>query len=593
MQHGEFRHPDRIVSYFQAEIPLLIIITVSGLSYNIGMLARPYFEGRLAQCLYDIIGGTAALPDMVRIGIAYLLTFLFVQGMRAVKRFGVRRFANDISRSMRECLYNCLLHRSSPAGDSSGQLLTKAISDVDACAEGIRKFTTEIFDTGVVMIAYLAMLLHYDWRLTLLCCCFAPLVYLIADRLKKIVTKANSAYKTSASAVNSMTLDRVGNAITYRVYGREAARDAAYEETLTDYEKKSARANLFEGSLTPLYEAIAMAGTVLVLVIGSRNVLGTGWAQWNIAAFTTYLSCFTQLAVKSSHAAKLFNAVQKAEVSWKRIRPMMQEPVRDTMNPDLIPVRPAELVFDHVSCRFPAEQNAGAADNSGAGSWFLRDISFSAKPGEIIGITGEVASGKTLLGRVLTGEAEYQGKITIGGHDFASIPPKDRWLLISYLGHDPELLSTSFEDNIALGSGQTDADRFLKLTGMDEDLRQLDRTKDDPVGSAGTMLSGGQQARLALARTLAHAGSVLVLDDPFAAVDKTTETTILKAIRKEYPDRVILMISHRLYHFPEFDRILYLHDGTGTFLTHREMLGKEPGYRALYEKQTEGRDYDG
>jgi ATP-binding cassette subfamily B multidrug efflux pump len=573
-------HPERISSYFRAEIPLLLIITASGLIYNIGMTAGPYYEGRLAQCLYDILKGRADAHDMMVLALAYVLVILAVQGARAVKRFGVRRFANNISRQMRLCLYNSLVHAEPKElkEENLGSLLTKAISDVDACTEGMRKFTTELFDTGVVMIAYTVMLVHYDWRLTILCCLFTPPAYFLADRLKKQVTAANAAYKKSSSELNGATMDRISNALTYRIFGREENRCEAYEADLDDYEKKSAKANVYEGSMTPLYDAIAMLGTLMILYFGSRNVVGTGWTAWNIAAFTTYLACFTKLAVKASHAAKLFNAVQKASVSWKRIKPLMKEPVEDDFTAENIPLEPAELTFDDVSLGY-------------SGIKPLTNISFTVKPGEILGITGEVACGKSMLGKVLIGEVPYQGKITINGKDFASLTKEERLSTITYMGHDPELLSTSFADNITLGQA-VDPETYLSLTQMDSDLKALDRKSDDAVGESATMLSGGQQSRLALARTLAHARSILILDDPFAAVDRQTETAILKEIRKRYPDRTILLISHRLYHFPEFDRVLYIHDHTATCLTHDELMREDAGYRALYEEQMKGSDYD-
>ena len=94
-------HPDRISTYFKAEVPVLVIVTISGLIYNVGMLAGPYYEGQLAQCLYDIINGTASARDMLTLALVYVLVIAIVQVSRAVKRFGVRRFANNISRSMR------------------------------------------------------------------------------------------------------------------------------------------------------------------------------------------------------------------------------------------------------------------------------------------------------------------------------------------------------------------------------------------------------------------------------------------------------------------------------------------------------------
>ncbi|MQN00862.1 MAG: ABC transporter ATP-binding protein [Lachnospiraceae bacterium] len=580
MQKQKVVHPDRIMSYFLANIPVLIIVTISGLIYNIGMLAGPYFEGRLAQTLYDIIGGRSKFSDMVQIAFFYIIAILIVQAGRAVKRFGVRRFANNVSSSMRRNLYNSLVHSDQQKlqKEGLGSLLTKAISDVDACSEGMRKFTTEIFDTGVVMIAYVCMLVHYDFRLAILSCMFTPIAYLAADRLKTVVTRANAEYKKSAAALSGRTMDRIGNALTYRVYGREKNRDEAYERSLSDYEKKSAKANLFESSMAPLYDAIAMLGTVLVIYFGAKNVQGTGWTAWNIAAFTTFLSCFTKLATKVSHAAKLFNSVQKAAVSWKRIKPLMKDSVEDSFDPDKVPVRPQGVEFSDVTCGYDGEK-------------MLKHISFEAKPGQIIGVTGGVASGKSLLGRVLLGEVPYEGAVTIGGKDLGSMTEREKLEAVSYSGHDPELLSTSFFDNISLGS-DIDVDRFLQMTCLDEDLKNMHRSADWPVGEGGAMLSGGQQARLSLARALAHARSILVLDDPFASVDKVTETKILKEIRREFPDRTIIIMTHRLYHFPEFDCVLYLHNGHGTFLPHDKMLEKEPGYRALYEEQAKGGDYD-
>ena len=143
--------PDRIGSYFRAEWLTLTLVTISGLIYNLGLLAGPWFEGRLAQCLADILGGSGGSRAMVVLVLAYVAVTLLVQAARFVKRFYVRRFANNIDRRMKGVLFANLVRQSRSAVEREGvgELMTKAISDVDDCAEGMRKFTTELFDTGV------------------------------------------------------------------------------------------------------------------------------------------------------------------------------------------------------------------------------------------------------------------------------------------------------------------------------------------------------------------------------------------------------------------------------------------------------------
>ena len=159
--------PDKIGSYFRAEWMALTFITVSGLLYNVGLLATPWFEGRLAQCLSDILGGNGNVTAMAVPVLAYIVVTLLVQGARFVKRFYVRRFANNINRRMKDVLYANLVRRSRTEleNEGAGELMTKAVSDVDDCVEGMRKFTTEVFDTGVALLGYAAMLFIYDRRL--------------------------------------------------------------------------------------------------------------------------------------------------------------------------------------------------------------------------------------------------------------------------------------------------------------------------------------------------------------------------------------------------------------------------------------------
>ena len=563
--------PDRIGTYFRVEWRPLAFVTISGLVYNIGLLATPWFEGRLAQCLADILGGSETAAQMAMLVLAYILVTLLVQAARFIKRFYVRRFANNINRRMKGILYANLVRQSRAAleKEGAGELMTKAISDVDDCVEGMRKFTTEVFDTGVALAGYAVMLLVYDWRLAILSLLFTPFSYVCAAWMKKPVQRAGAAYKKAAGALGGATLDRAQNAVTYRIYGCEDARVEKYEDALNRYEKTAVRNNVWQSALPPLYLAASEAGVLFILWFGAKNVLGTGWRAWDIAAFTTFLSCFTKLVVKSSKVAKLFNSVQKVEVSWKRIKPLMKKPEQlDALN---VPAA-EDVTLKDLSFAYGEEP-------------VFTGLSLTAHPGEIIGVTGPVACGKSTFGRVFLCEAPYGGSARFGGKEFSALTPRKLSATVGYLGHDPELSADTVQNNVLCGSEQ-DAMPYLAAVALKDEVNAMENGLETVIGPSGARLSGGQAQRLALARTLAHPRLVLVLDDPFSALDRSTEDTVFADLQAYAKDKVVFLISHRLYHFPRMQKIIFMDGGKTTVGTHEELMASAPVYRQLYESQT-------
>ena len=605
MEKKNFR-PDRILAYFQVEWKTLIWITISGLVYNLGLMAGPWSEGKMVGCLMRILTGAARFSTMLRLALFYVIVIGTVQLARYIKRFYVRRFANDVNRRMKRILYCTLVHKSRVEleKEGAGNVITKAVSDVDDCVEGMRKFTTEIFDTGVALFGYVCMLLYYDWRIALISLIFPPFSYMIAEKMKAVVQRTGAAYKEETGRLNTETLDRITNAITYRVYGCERERGEHYEACLTEYEQSAVKANIWNAALPPVYRVIAMAGTVMILYLGSRNIVGIGWTSWDVAAFTTFLSCYTKLSDKSSKAAKLFNAVQKAQVSWKRIHPYMEQ-AAGTVVEDEIAVREEKISIENCGEPMNADWEGGTEDKTrmkevgkmekvitadhltfaypGSDPIF-RDVSFTAMPGQIIGITGPVACGKSTLGRSFLCEYPYEGHLTYGSRELSSYTEQERSRIVGYLGHDPELLGDSVENNVLLGDDD-DVWTWLKAVCLDEEVREMEEKEKTVVGNSGVRLSGGQAARLALARTLCHKKPILVLDDPFSALDRRTEKQVFEHVKAYSKDRIVFLISHRLYLFPELDQVIWMDRKMGVCKSHERMMAENLQYAELYRAQ--------
>ena len=577
MKEKKAFYPDKIGSYFRMEWLSLTFVTLFGIFYNVGLLASPWFEGHLAQCLADILGRNKKAGTMAMLVLAYIVVTLAVQAARFVKRFYIRRFANNINRKMKGILYANLVRKSRAflEKEGAGELMTKAISDVDDCVEGMRKFTTEVFDTGIAMVGYAVMLFVYDRRLALLSLMFTPISYFCAAKMKKPVQRAGSAYKKAAGALSAATLDRAENAVTYRTYGCENAKVERYEGALKNYEKTAVRNSVWQSALPPLYLAASEAGVLFIIWFGAKNVLGTGWNTWDIAAITTFLSCFTKLTVKSSKVAKLFNSVQKAEVSWKRIKPLMNMPEQlETLD-------------------IPKSEDVTISDLSFAygDTPVFSGLNLTVRPGEIVGITGPVACGKSTLGRVFLCEAPYSGSVRFGSREISRMTSREIAGIVGYLGHDPELSTDTVQNNVLCGSN-CDLMKYLTAVALKDEVLSMEDGVNTVVGNNGVRLSGGQAQRLALARTLAHPRPVMVLDDPFSALDRKTEDTVFGALQDYAKDKVVFLISHRLYHFPKMQKIIFMEDGKTTVGTHDELMNTSPAYRRLYESQTGGEGHE-
>lgn len=540
-----------ILYYFKKEWKSLTIVTITGLIYNFGLILGPYFEGKLTQSIYDYFQQYISFQTIVKIVLLYLFSISIVQISRFYKRNYVRIFANNTNKRFKQTIYQNILYapQSQIKQEQTGALLTKAVIDADDCSEGIRKFTTELFDTCIALIAYLCMLFHYDVKITLLCIVCIPLSYLLAEKMKTLVQTTSEKQKKITASLNETTLDLTSHAMMYRIYGCEENRMQSYENILQAYESASIKANIPFMAFPPLYFVITLLGLFPILYLGCHYVIqGT----WNIAIFTTYVACFLKLATKSSKSAKLFNSVHKAQISWKRLSPYLLNP--DTSMPSSSTI--TSLTVQDLSFHYPNAND------------LFKHISFTLQKGEILGVCGKVASGKSTFGKLFLQEMPYEGSISIEKQN------------VTYLGHDLQLLNDTIEHNITLGK-DIDILPYLKLVCIDQEVEQMEQGIHTKLGNGGIRLSKGQAQRIALARTLVHASSLLILDDPFSALDIKTEQQVFHNIQSYCKDKMIILISHRLSIFKYATKVLLLEDTHATLSTHDTLCQTSSTYKTL------------
>lgn len=566
------KEPNKLINYWKKEKFAVTCILIFGLAYNVSMVLGPVFQGKLIDSIAD-----GKLEQVIFSSVKFISIIAVIQIFRYFKRFYIRRFANRTSAVMRFMIYNNIMHETAEKLDkeNAGNLMTRAVSDVEFCVEGMRKFTTEVFDTGVMMAAYFVSMLFYDVKLTLLSIVFIPVAMLLAEKLKVKIYKYSMDYRKKSSEVAEVTYSTIENAMLFRISGMEETNRKNYEKEINDLKNKTVKANLLENSMHPIYNAIAMSGIIIVIYMGGNIVIR---GSWTIGTFTAYAAMFGDLAIKASKAAKLFNTVQKSRPSWNRIKDYLTEYKQDEKKM-FTTKENITLTVDKLFFRYP-----GTEEN------IIENITFEGRQGEIIGITGPVACGKSTLGIAFLGLYSYGGSIKINGRELKDYSAPERSEMISYLSHKPQLLSDTIYNNITLGI-KVEIEEVLKDVCFDQDMIEMSEGQNTRVGNGGIRLSGGQQGRIALARTLINKNKIIILDDPFSAVDMKTEEKIIENIKAKYQDSLIILISHRIAIFEKTNNVLFMNkDKSYEFSTHENMMKNNPIYKEIYNLQSAAGD---
>lgn len=577
MKQKELKNPQRLIDYWLVQWQLIAVSFFFGILYNFGSLAAPYFN----TVLINYIEAKERFASVAGIVAIFIVISLVVEFSRAVKRYTVRVFANRTLYLMRYNLYNSMLHLPQKELEriNMGDLLSRNISDVNKTVEGMRKLTTEIYDTILLFFFYIGYMMIFDPIATLYS--LIPIIISISLSffLRKPLANLSVESRKQFVEVTDQTYDCFNNALLYRIYSRQKPLNERYDRTLGAYEKKNRSFLLLADSISPVGKIISLFGLIPVVYFGMIHILSQdpllvslplmGDETWNAGVLSGFIMTFILMATKASNTFHLFTSMEKGMASWRKIKEQIHNPTAFSKPQSL---DGDELSFDRFTLK--------VGDRT-----LMEPFSFFCRQGEAIGITGPIGSGKTAFGKVFLRQLDYEGNINLFGKELRECSEEEIIGNISYMGHQLNLLTMSIKENIAYGETK-DVIPYLTAVDFIKDMQTMEEKENTIIGNEGVRLSGGQQQRIALARTLYHRRKLIILDDPFSSVDVATEKRIIQAMEAWKKDSIVILISHRLKVFPDLDRIIVLHDnGEVNIGRHEELLNQDSEYQQLFQLQ--------
>ncbi len=561
---------EKLISYIIKYNKQFLITAVTGIFFNSAIVLGPIFQGKLL----DSAVNSPDINGIVRAGLEFIGVTLTFQIARFFKRYYVRDMANRMSGDMRVGIMESILNTdlNTMEKQKAGDMMSTTIGDVDIVIEAVRKTLTELWDTGVLMAAYWVALMFYDVKITLISTIPIPLVIILTQLMKKTVQSHSKAARKAASKTTTQIRKMISQINILRLYGREEAELKRLEDKLAVQANKNVIVTILKNGLAPIYSSLASIGIVLVIFLGGNKVISS---NWTIGTFTAYITMFTALAVRTTTAAKVFNIQQGAKASWDRVLGLINNDSSMLLNAVEV-LKPKEISVENLSFKYPIGEE-----------YVIKDLSFKASAGMIVGITGSVGSGKSALGLALTGLYEYEGKILIDNMDLHDISPEQKLAAITYMGHDSFLFSNTIKNNITWNNGDDEKlDKVLTIAALKQDIKSFEKGIDTEVGEKGAKVSGGQKQRISLARALYKNASIVILDDPFSAVDINTEAEIINKLRENAEGRTIFIFSHRLDAFKYTDMVLVLDKGKIVQRgTHNELVNTKGIYSKIIDSQ--------
>jgi ATP-binding cassette subfamily C protein LapB len=529
--------------------PIYSHVMIASFLVNCFALASPLF----VMNVYDRVIPNNAQETLWVLALGVTIVFLFEFLIRNLRSY----FVDIAGRNADTIIASRLMERVMGMKMDEKPASTGALASNMREYETVRDFITSGTVTVLIDLPFIFLFLGVIWLLAgniaLIPMAAVPVVIAVGVALQYPLSRIMGRSHAENQHKHSVLVEAISGLETIKTTGAESGVQGKWEQSVGEAADTQRKSRLISSIATSFSQLSVQLVTVIVIIAGVYQIAEGELTMGGLIA----CSILTGRALAPlGGIAALISRYQHTKISYQSLAEIMATPTERSAYKAYHTVNRLDghIEFRKVSFSYP-EQQGDAVDQA----------SFEIRPGEKVGILGRIGSGKTTIGRLLTGLYEPQsGAVLIDHIDIRQMDPADLRRNIGYVSQDNFLFKGTVRENIAFGAPHMDEaaiDRAAQISGVNDFLKQHPHGLDLQVGERGLNLSGGQRQSIVIARALMLDPSILLLDEPTSNMDTASETRFIKRIGNFLGDRTVVLNTHRTSLLRLVDRLIVIDHG--------------------------------
>ena len=555
------------VDYIQLLIPELYRLVINGV--NLGQVV---VDGQTLPFTREVLFQHICLPMIWIVVLMVIGRFLWrvcFFGSAVSVAADLRERMFDHSRRLSQQYYQV---------NKVGNLMSLYTNDLDTIQECFGDGIVMFFDAAVLGIMALVKMWRMDYKLTLLALIPAAVMFVLGTVMSQVMTRRWEERQQAFSDLSDFAQENFSGIAVIKAFVKELKELIAFRRL----NKENEEVNVAYTKIATLLEVLVtlFVESVICVILGYG-----GWLVWrgqfNAGQLVEYIGYFETIVWPIMAISMLIEKTSRGKASLNRITELLDAPIDVADRDGVADLRDPHggIEFRHLTFRYPD----GEYD-------VLKDVSFTIKPGESVGIVGKTGAGKTALVDLLLRTYNVpDGTLFVDGQDVNAVSIHSVRDACAYVPQDNFLFSDTIAHNIGFGvddASQADIDRAAALADVRDNIVDFKDGYETVLGERGVTVSGGQKQRISIARALLKNAPILILDDSVSAVYTRTEKIILDNLKTSRAGKTTLLIAHRISTVEQLDKIVFIEDGRVEAVgPHDELYRSCAEYRRMVDLQ--------